>query len=85
MVDRIDLELRHDALEQRVIEYRAGELALHEAGQRRLERVDVQRDDGAIAAGRQPFDQAVADLAAGAGDEDNRFANHAEAPVTAGR
>ena len=53
--------------------------------QRRLERVDVEGDDGALAAGRQPLDQAVADLAAGAGDEDNRFANHADAPVTAGR
>ena len=44
--------------------------------QRRLQRVDVEGDDRALAGGRQPCDEAVADLAAGAGNEDNRFANH---------
>ena len=85
VVHRVDLELRHDALEQRVIEDRARELALHPVRQRRLQRVDVEGDDRALAAGRQPLDEAVADLPAGAGNEDNRFANHADAPVTAGR
>ena len=42
------------------------------AGSRRR---DVERDDGAIGLARQPIDQPVADLAAGAGNEHDGFAH----------
>ncbi len=85
MVDRLHLELRQDALEQRLVHDRAGELALHELAERRFERVHVEGDDR-LAAGRgEVRDQAVADLAARPRDEDYWFANHCVSPVTAGR
>ena len=46
-----------------------------ERRQRRVERRDVERDDRRGAAARQALDQAVADLAAGAGDQDDGLAH----------
>ncbi len=76
VVDGLDLELRQDALEQRLVHDRAGELALHHPAERGIERVHVQRDDRVRARAGEVRDQAVADLATGAGDEDNGFSNH---------
>ena len=59
--DEVDLELGQDALEQRRVEDRPDELALDQRRQRRVERREIERDDGARALGRQPLDQAVAD------------------------
>ena len=47
------------------------------AGHPRIEAADVERDDRAVAAFGQSRDEAVADLAAGAGDEDDRFTHAA--------
>ena len=70
--DAIDLELGEDALEQRRVEDRAGELARDQPGQRRIERLQVERDDRLAAVGGERGDQAVADLAVGAGDENRQ-------------
>ena len=40
---------------------------------------------GCVPAVGEVRDQAVADLAAGAGNQDNRLPNHCDSPVTAGR
>ena len=45
---------------------------VHERRQRRVERGDVERDDRRVGRG-QPRDEAVADFAAGAGDQDDRL------------
>ena len=66
MEDQIDLELRHQALEQRLVDDRAGDLAIHLLRDRRVEPRDVEGDDAAIAALGEAIDQAVADFAAGA-------------------
>ena len=70
MKDQIDFELGEDALEEAGIENRSEELALDLAGQRRIERREVERDDGAAARG-EPCDQAVANFAARPRDEDD--------------
>ncbi len=66
--DQVHLELGQDALEQRAVGDRAGELAKDEPVQRRIERREIDGDNRAAGAG-QPGDQAVADLAAGAGHQ----------------
>ena len=77
MEHEVDLELGEDALEQRRVEDRAGELAVdHAARAPGSSGVEVERDDGSAAVSGEARDEAVADLAAGAGDEDDRFAEH---------
>ena len=41
----------------------------------RIERRDVERNDRAVAAFGQPIDQAMTDLAAGPGDDNDGFAH----------
>jgi len=79
MDDEIHLELRQDALEQVVVGDGAGELAVHAPGERGLERRDVDGDDRAPRVG-EAGDQAVADLAPGAGDERDRRAHYELSP-----
>src|SRR6185295_14629998 len=67
MKDALDGELRQDALEQIDVGDRAGELACDERRERLVERDDRRSRR------RKPRDETVADLAAGAGDEDDRF------------
>ena len=62
------------AIEQAAIGDRPGELAADEAAERRVERVDVERDDGGVGRG-EARDERVADLAARAGDQDDGFAH----------
>ena len=57
------------------IENRAGDLAVDLPGDRGIERREVERDDRAVGLLGEAIDQAVADLAAGAGDEHDRFAH----------
>ena len=59
-----------------VVEDRARVLLRDERRLRRVERLQVERDDRAAAVARQALDQAVADLAAGAGDQDDGLAHH---------
>jgi hypothetical protein len=73
MEDQLDLELRQHALEQAAIEDRAGDLALDPGGNRGVETRDVERDDRAMRLPGETLDQPVADLAAGAGNQDDRF------------
>ena len=87
MKNQIDLELGEDALEEAGIENRSEELALHQAGQRRIERREVERDDRAAARG-EPCDQAVANFAARPGDEDDwlphpAYSGSAQTPAAA--
>ena len=56
MIDRIDLELRENAIEQARIVDRSGELALHVSSQRRIERIQIQRHDRVTSAGDELFD-----------------------------
>ena len=70
----VHLELRQDAVEQVRVGDRSGELPPHVRRDLRVERVHVERDDARLALG-EAADQRVADFAAGAGDEDNRFAH----------
>ena len=75
MKNQVDLELRQDALEQVGVENRAGELAMHEARDVRVQRVDVERDNGLIALFGEIGHQRMADFAVGAGDQDNWFSH----------
>ena len=75
MKDQLDLELREDPLEGASIENRAGDLAIDLAGNRGIERREVERDDRALGLLGKAIDQSVADLAAGAGDEHDGFAH----------
>ena len=68
------------------IEDRAGDLAVDLRGDRRIESASSRGDDRALGLVGQTVDQAVADLAVGAGDEHDRFAhgeNYTEAPCLA--
>ena len=76
MEHAIHLELREHPVEQIVIGDRSGEFAANERRQLRVERVDVERDDGGFAA-RQAGDERMADLAARAGNQHDRF-SHAQ-------
>ena len=71
MEDQVHLVLGDDPVQQVGVEDRPLELAGDQLAQRRLERVHVQRDDGAAAVLGQAADQAVADFATGASDEDD--------------
>ncbi len=75
MEDELDLELREDALEHAAVENRPGDLAIDLQRDGRIEPGDVERDDSALGLSGQPIDETVADLAAGAGDEDYGFAH----------
>ena len=79
--DEVDLELGEDALEDVAVEDGARELARDEAGERRLEGLEVQREDRAVSFGREARDEAVPHLAARARDEDDGGATH-QATVT---
>ena len=74
MEDQVDLELGEDAVEELGVEDRADDLVPDLGGQLRRERVEVQGDDGALVALGEAGDEAVADLAGGTGDEDDRLA-----------
>ena len=71
MKDEVDLELREDALENRPVQDRTDELPGHEPAQLRIERLEVERQDGARAIGGEARDEPVADLPAGPRDEDD--------------
>ena len=63
--DQIDLEFREDAFQKPAIGNRAREFTTNQAGQRRLQGRDVERDNRAPIAG-ETRQQAVADFAVGA-------------------
>ena len=67
--------LRQDPFEQRPIEDRPGDLAVDQRGNRWVEPGEIERDDRAAGLGREALDQAVADLAACACDQDDRFSH----------
>ena len=73
--DELDLKLRQDALEHAAVENRSGDLAVDLQRDGRIEPGDVERDDSALGLAGQPIDEAVSDLAAGAGDEYDGFAH----------
>jgi hypothetical protein len=73
--DQFDAELRQHALEQTAIEDRAGDLPIHFAGNRGIQTAHVERDNRALPLLGEPRDQSVTNLAAGAGDEHDRFAH----------
>lgn len=75
MKDQLDPKLGQHSLEQSAIEDRSGDLAVDSAANRRIQPVEIQRDDAAIAAFRKPVNEPVANLAAGSGDENNGFAH----------
>src|SRR5687767_15413172 len=58
-------------LEQRPVEDRSSDLAIHQPGHRLVEPGQIQRDNRAAGLERQPLDETVADFAAGAGDQHN--------------
>jgi len=64
-----------------VVEDRARVLLLDEGGLWRIERLQVEGDDRAAAFPREALDQAVTDLAAGAGDEDDGLPDHVVSPA----
>src|SRR5262247_4068638 len=73
MEDAIHFELCHHAFEQRLVGDRPGDLAIDLPGDRFVQAGDVDGDDVAIAALGEAIDEPVADLAAGAGDDRDRF------------
>ena len=75
MKHQLDAKFRQHPLEHAAIEDRSRNLAIDLGGDRAVEPVQIERHDGAIAALGEPRDQPVANLAAGAGDEDNWFAH----------
>jgi hypothetical protein len=79
--NEVHLELGQDALEQVVVEDRARVLLLDQGRLRRIERLQVEGDDRAAAVPGEPLDQAVADLAAGAGNEHDGLSDHVVSPA----
>jgi hypothetical protein len=75
MKHQFDTELCEHSLEQSAIEDRPGNLAIDLVTNRRVQAVQIERDDGAIAALGEPRDEPVADLATGAGDQHDWFAH----------
>ena len=73
--DQVDLELRHEPLEQRLVGDRPGDLAIDLARDRLVQPRHIERDDAAVAAFCKLADEAMADFAAGPGDDDDRFAH----------
>ena len=71
----LDLKLGQYSFEDAAIEDRSGDLAIDLWRDGWIETRDVERDDGAIGLTRQAIDQAMTDLAAGAGDEHDGFAH----------
>src|SRR5437868_1224873 len=78
MEHEIDFEFRQDALERGAIEDRSSDLALHFGAQRRLQRRDVERHDGSRAVARELIDETVANLAVGAGNQDDGFSHQGQ-------
>ena len=74
MENAIDFELGEDAIEERDVGNRAGELAAHKRRQRRVERTDVNGDDG-NARRRQTGDETVTNFAAGARNQNDWLAH----------
>jgi hypothetical protein len=79
MENQIDFEFRHQALEQRLVDDRAGHLAIDLLGNGRVEPRDIESDDAAIATFGKAIDQAMADLAAGTSNENDRFTHQRKA------
>src|SRR6185295_18331522 len=77
--DPVDLEFRHHALEQRLVDDRAGDLAIDLPGDRVLEPRDVDRDDATVPLLGEAIDEAVADLSTGPGNDDDGFAHQRNA------
>jgi hypothetical protein len=75
MEDQLDLKLCEDSLEQAAIEDRSGDFAIDLLRDCRIERRQIERDDGALGTLGQAIDQAVSDLAVRARDENDRFAH----------
>ena len=73
MEDEVHLELGEDALEQVDVQDGAQILMLNVAADVGIEGSKIEGDDGLIAQLRDPLDEAVADFAAGPGDEDDGF------------
>ncbi len=74
MEDESDLEFREQPIEQVRVGNRPGEDARHQRHERGIERMDVEGDDRR-AGGGKPRDQTVANLAARAGDQNDRFSH----------
>ena len=72
MENAIDFELGQHAIEQTPVGYRADVFARDEGCQRRVERVDVERDDRPTVR-RKARDERMTDFAACACDEDDWF------------
>ena len=73
--NQVHLELGKNPLEQVRVQYRAGELALHQPPKRWIERVYVERDHRQAAFFGEIRHQRVADFAVGAGDQNDGFAH----------
>jgi hypothetical protein len=73
--DQVHLELRHQTLEQRQVRDRPGDLAIDLPRDRVVEPRDVDGDNPPIAAFREPIDEAMADFAAGPGNDHDGFAH----------
>ena len=73
--DQIHLEFGHQTFQDGVVEDRPDHFAVDLAGDGVVEPRHVDRHDGAVAGLGEAIDQAVANLAAGAGDEHNRLSH----------
>src|SRR5262249_41161038 len=78
--DAVDLELREDAIEHRGVGDRSSELARDGRRERRLEPADVDGDERGSCC-RKARDEAVADLAARARNENDRFTHSTPPPL----
>ncbi len=75
MDHQFDLVLSEDPVEDGAVQDRAGDLAVDLSPDCGIQRTDVERDDGPLWLERELIDQPVADLAARACDENDRFAH----------
>src|ERR1051326_8872787 len=75
MENQIDLVLGEDAVEDLRVEDGAVDVLADKRCQLRRQRIEIERDDRLRAVGGQARDEAVTDLAAGAGDEGDGFAH----------
>src|SRR4051812_18813070 len=82
--DQLDAKLREHAFEQSSIEDRARDLTIDLRNDRRLEAVQIESHDSAIAAFGQAIDQSMTDLTAGSCDQYNWFAHSASRPDYSG-
>src|SRR5262245_8664353 len=76
MKDEVDFVLGQDPVEELWVEDRADVVLANAGGKLGVERGKVEGDDRPVRGGGQGLDQAVADLAGGTGDQDDRFARH---------